>query len=266
MNEEGMEFSVSVEDVESVEVQLDAQEADVVSGTGLDTSPAPVEQERYLLGDTSEGTVEASVEDAGTASEVTGSLDAERVEQIVEALLESDRVTGLMRSMEETMQTVSDAVSVLADEAAEEPSMIVVDADELLDRLETRQAETAAAASAAVRGQSLQSVAAAPAELTSGGEVLVPGEGEISLTVIEALLESLISHFTEDGTEDESDILVRMKDTIEEISANVTPHPLMDTPFEEYSVLEGLLLVLVLWLVVLKPCLNMIKGGFSWLM
>lgn len=40
--------------------------------------------------------------------------------------------------------------------------------------------------------------------------------------------------------------------------------PFMTTLFEEYSVLEGLLLLLVL-LTVIQMCIRMIKGGFWWL-
>lgn len=40
--------------------------------------------------------------------------------------------------------------------------------------------------------------------------------------------------------------------------------PFMTTPFEEYSVLEGLLLLLVL-ITVIQMCIRMIKGGFWWL-
>lgn len=40
--------------------------------------------------------------------------------------------------------------------------------------------------------------------------------------------------------------------------------PALDTPFEEYTVSEALLLLILLTLVV-RSCINMIKGGFSWL-
>lgn len=42
-------------------------------------------------------------------------------------------------------------------------------------------------------------------------------------------------------------------------------HPALETPFEEYTVTEGLLLLLLL-LVVVSWCVRMIKGGFSWLL
>lgn len=42
-------------------------------------------------------------------------------------------------------------------------------------------------------------------------------------------------------------------------------HPAFDTPFEDYTVMEGLLL-LFLVLFVLSWCVKMLKGGFSWLL
>ena len=43
-----------------------------------------------------------------------------------------------------------------------------------------------------------------------------------------------------------------------------TDHPLLTTPFADYTVTEGLLL-LALLLAVVKSCVRMLKGGFSWL-
>lgn len=45
----------------------------------------------------------------------------------------------------------------------------------------------------------------------------------------------------------------------------VLDHPALTTPFENYSVMEGLLLLLLV-LGVVKICVNMIKGAFSWLL
>lgn len=42
-------------------------------------------------------------------------------------------------------------------------------------------------------------------------------------------------------------------------------HPALETPFEEYTVTEGLLLLLLV-LVIVSWCVKMIKGGFSWLL
>jgi len=41
-------------------------------------------------------------------------------------------------------------------------------------------------------------------------------------------------------------------------------HPMLTTPFEEYTVTEGLLLLLFLSVVV-AACVKLLKGGFAWL-
>ena len=46
--------------------------------------------------------------------------------------------------------------------------------------------------------------------------------------------------------------------------AEDTSRPFLTTPFEEYSVTEGLLLLLLL-LAFVSVCLRIIKGGFYWL-
>ena len=42
-------------------------------------------------------------------------------------------------------------------------------------------------------------------------------------------------------------------------------HPALETSFEEYTVTEGLLFLLLV-LVIVSWCVKMIKGGFSWLL
>jgi len=48
------------------------------------------------------------------------------------------------------------------------------------------------------------------------------------------------------------------------IQEQTQPHPAMTTPFEEYTVTEGLLLLLLLCAVI-AACVKMLKGGFAWL-
>lgn len=57
------------------------------------------------------------------------------------------------------------------------------------------------------------------------------------------------------------DQVVRHLETME----TTLVHSALDTPFEEYTVTEGLLLLLLVLLVV-SQCMKMIKGGFSWLL
>ena len=253
--------------VESVETQSDTGEISVGADAEQGTSVSGVEQETDILEQPQEDAVEALVESPAVGREISNTLASDRVEEIVDAVLASDRVTGLLDSFEFTLQTVADAVTATseAEEREEQEPIIVISADELLDRLEARQAESAEAAQAAVRSSPMgaQTVTAA---MTKSGELVLPEEGEVTLDVIEALIEGLISFFTEDGTEDGSNLLATIKDRVEEIAVNVEPHPLMETPFEDYTVTEGLLLIVVLWFVVLNPCIRMIKGGFSWLL
>ena len=51
---------------------------------------------------------------------------------------------------------------------------------------------------------------------------------------------------------------------LETIQEDVTPHPFLSTSFEDYTVTEGLLLLLLL-LAFLSFCIKLLKEGFSWL-
>ncbi len=42
-------------------------------------------------------------------------------------------------------------------------------------------------------------------------------------------------------------------------------HPLLTTPFQDYTVTEGLLLLLLLCFFI-KACMNMVRRAFSWLL
>ena len=49
---------------------------------------------------------------------------------------------------------------------------------------------------------------------------------------------------------------------LETIQTQLTPHPFLTTPFEEYTVTEGLLLVLAAFA---GCCIKLLRRGFSWL-
>ena len=51
---------------------------------------------------------------------------------------------------------------------------------------------------------------------------------------------------------------------LESIQEDVEPHPFLTTDFEDYTVAEGLLL-LVLLLAFFSFCIKLLKEGFSWL-
>lgn len=53
-------------------------------------------------------------------------------------------------------------------------------------------------------------------------------------------------------------------ETVETVAASPDARLFLTTPFEEYTVTEGLLLMLLL-LAVVMICVKLLKGGFSWL-
>ena len=67
------------------------------------------------------------------------------------------------------------------------------------------------------------------------------------------------------GSSDSVDYQELVFSVLMEIKEQLNDRPLLETSFSDYSVIEGLLLILVLWIVVLKPCLEMLRSGFSWL-
>ena len=93
-----------------------------------------------------------------------------------------------------------------------------------------------------------------PAE-TGGGEILIPGSEEISVLEV---VQSLLSYFREDDNE----ILSNIRDTVTEIRQEVVSHPAMTTNFEDYTVSEALLLLILLFLV-FRSCVRIVKVGFS---
>lgn len=264
----------TLETGESMEVQSDTETDTASDDVGVGSAGEPVAQSEDLLEHLPEVPAETASGSPEADAEVPASLSPDRVEELVEAVLSSDRVTGLLDSFEYTLSSMADMVAASAASAEEreereelEP-IVVVKADELLDRLEARQAETAEAAQEAAQASvksSLmggQTVVASSSAAVRGGEILVPESGEVAvIDVIAELVQAIYDHFTED----DSDNLSGIRQTLTEIKESVEPHPLMDTPFEDYTVTEGLLLVAVLWFIVVSPCIKMLKGGFSWL-
>ena len=221
------------------------------------------------MGEVPEVFVETPVVVPPADTATSNPLTSERVEEIVEAVLESDRVTGLIDSFTYSLDTLTDAVMVLAtsepEESVEQEPIIVISADELLDKLEARQAETAQAAQVSVKSASMdtQTMAAVSPAATRGGEILVPGEEELlPVEIIAQVIQAIYEHFQQDDI----DTMTEIRDIVSEIKVSVEPHPFMDTAFEDYTVTEGLLLVAVLWFIVINPCIRMLKGGFSWLL
>ena len=95
------------------------------------------------------------------------------------------------------------------------------------------------------------------------GPVLDEELGPVIITLIGDLLDALDTDG--DGASDAASVVTEIQEEVREISATLV-HPAMSTPLSDYSVLEALLLLLVVWQLVFKPCLSMLRGGFGWLM
>lgn len=63
---------------------------------------------------------------------------------------------------------------------------------------------------------------------------------------------------------DQEEAAELISDTIETVADVSQDRPFLTTSFEEYSVTEGLLLMLLI-LAVVMICVKMVKGGFYWL-
>ena len=158
--------------------------------------------------------------------EALSGMIADSVSGYVSGLLED--VSGQIAGLESRVEAVSESV---------------------LSKEEFR--ETSSALSASLEDATLQGEEIGP---VIAGELL-----EVFLKDEQALLLQGIRS----DTSQTLSIVRDMNDTVEELSG-VLIHPAMSTNFADYSVLEALLLLLVLWQVV-KLCLRMLEGGFGWL-
>ena len=245
------EQETSSEFMEGVEVQPVPNEVIMADELPMDTTFEAVEESEGVSFPVSVADVEDALEDSGTSAETPDTLASERVEEIVDALLQSDKVNQFFNSMEYALQTIAEAGEREPEEV--EQVLEVVPVEDVLDRMTVRVSEEMPVSAVPAASEPTAQL------MEAGGEVLVPGAEE--LTVIE-VLQSILEYFQED----DNSLLTDIKTLVTDIKVNTEPHLLLDTPFEDYTVVEGLLLILVLWLVVLKPCVSMIKGGFSWLL
>ena len=97
------------------------------------------------------------------------------------------------------------------------------------------------------------------------GEILLPGSEDIA--VIKQVVQNILSFFQEDDHDVLSDIREDVAGIREYVESQqqIESHPMMTTNFADYTVTEGLLL-LILLLFVIEMCVRMVKGGFSWLL
>ena len=119
---------------------------------------------------------------------------------------------------------------------------------------------------AALDARDLHQQEQAAAELQAGEEILIPEAGEI--TIIMEGVQALLSYFQEN----EMDILSDIRDQVSGISeylenqeaVNADLHLMMETNFVDYTVTEGLLLLILLYFF-LGMLGRMLREAFSWL-
>lgn len=85
----------------------------------------------------------------------------------------------------------------------------------------------------------------------------------LGIDTIDNIIHELLSFDSED--EEGETITTSVSDELHTISEAVTtPRTFLDTPIDEYTVVEGLLLVIVL-ILFLQSLGRIIRGAFSWL-
>ena len=167
----------------------------------------------------------ADVEQSVTVETLSGMI-ADSVSGYVSGLLAD--VSGQIAGLESRVEAVSENV---------------------LSKEEFR--ETSSALSASLEDATLQGEEIGPVIAGELFEVFLKDEQALLLQGIRSDTSQTLS------------VVQGMNDTLEELSG-VFVHPAMTTNFADYSVLEALLLLLVVWQVV-KLCLRMLQGGFGWL-
>lgn len=132
-----------------------------------------------------------------------------------------------------------DVYSIFEDSSAVSPSIQVVSVDDLIDRL------------------------------TSGDKSVEPTDEDLREQAEAVALEEQALLMEQARMEEEAEELGQWRSMVltelTTIRQDLVDHPLMTTHFSDYTVTEGLLLLLVLG-GLLHMCIRMIKGGFSWLM
>ena len=107
----------------------------------------------------------------------------------------------------------------------------------------------------------------ARAELMAGEEIMIPEMIE-DIAVIKSFVQSILDFFQED----DHDVLTDVRDDvsgIREYLESQAPtgsdnHLMMTTNFADYTVTEGLLLLIFLSIFI-RSLISMIRSGFSWL-
>ena len=105
------------------------------------------------------------------------------------------------------------------------------------------------------------------AELMAGEEIMIPEMIE-DIAVIKSFVQNILDFFQED----DHDVLTDVRDDVSGIreylesqaSTGSDSHLMMTTNFADYTVTEGLLLLIFLSIFI-RSLISMIRSGFSWL-
>lgn len=168
---------------------------------------------------------------------------------------------------------MTDGINIYPDETsmesgARESELVIVNQDELFQRLTDWAYDRVDIDSAVIAETVIDALEqrGEEARLMTDGEILVPGAEDIS--VIKALVQNILSFFQED----DHDVLVDIRDDLSDLreyleeqrQPNAVVRPMLTTSFADYTVTEGLLLLILLFLTV-QSCVRILRGGFSWL-
>lgn len=166
--------------------------------------------------------------------------------------------------MEEQSVTVEALSGMIAESVSGQVSGLLDDVSGRLDKLESDvQAVSENAVSKEEFREASSALSASLEDATLQGEEIGPALAGELLQVFLKDEQALILQGIRSDTSTTLSMVQNMDTVLEELSG-VLVHPAMTTNFADYSVLEALLLLLVVWQVV-KLCVRMLQGGFGWL-
>lgn len=166
--------------------------------------------------------------------------------------------------MEEQSVTVEALSGMIAESVSGQVSGLLDDVSRRLDKLESdMQAVSENAVSKEEFREASSALSASLEDATLQGEEIGPALAGELLQVFLKDEQALILQGIHSDTSATLSTVQNMDTVLEELSG-VLVHPALTTNFADYSVLEALLLLLVVWQVV-KLCVHMLQGGFGWL-
>ena len=166
--------------------------------------------------------------------------------------------------MEEQPVTVEALSGMIADSVSDYVSGLL---DDVSGRLDTLESDIQAVSENVVSKEEFREVSSALSasleDATLQGEEIGPVLAGELLEVFLKDEQALLLQGIRSDTSATLSTVRSMDAALEELSG-VLVHPALTTSFADYSVLEALLRLLVVWQVV-KLCVHMLQGGFGWL-